>query len=311
MARLGIDQQMKQLGVGSFRSSLAVRLGEEADLYSDRFAKAVSMSLQAPPGMVGMLLIPSRMGPALASGHVANDKLLFLPAGAVADVMIPDLTACESISFPARRFLEMTEAICPAPTPASLEKIRVIKRDMAQLQALRKALVELVAAPTSDTHAEQLPNIVVTSIAWMADYWNRRSSERVRYVTTASHIAKRAQNYIETHYRGPVRTEDVCRATNVSVRTLQSRFREYFGLTISDYLKMTRLDAARRELVSAHPTEETVASIALRHGFTHLGRFSIEFRSRFGESPKETLRRRIRRTFRGQLQSSDARRGAN
>ena len=43
-----------------------------------------------------------------------------------------------------------------------------------------------------------------------------------------------------------------------------------------DYLKAVRLDAAHRELAAAHPSEDSVTDIALRHGFNHLGRFSIE-----------------------------------
>ena len=35
--------------------------------------------------------------------------------------------------------------------------------------------------------------------------------------------------------------------------------------------------------------EESVTDIALRCGFTHLGRFSVAYRTRFGESPSETL----------------------
>ena len=48
-------------------------------------------------------------------------------------------------------------------------------------------------------------------------------------------------------------------------------------------------DAAYRELTSTHPLEQSVSNIALRHGFNHLGRFSVEFRTRFGKSPKDLL----------------------
>jgi len=34
-----------------------------------------------------------------------------------------------------------------------------------------------------------------------------------------------------------------------------------------------------------------VTEIATQWGFTHMGRFSIEYRLRFGESPSETLSR--------------------
>jgi transcriptional regulator GlxA family with amidase domain len=35
-----------------------------------------------------------------------------------------------------------------------------------------------------------------------------------------------------------------------------------------------------------------VTTVALRHGFTHLGRFSAYYQSAFGELPRTTLRRR-------------------
>jgi transcriptional regulator GlxA family with amidase domain len=60
-------------------------------------------------------------------------------------------------------------------------------------------------------------------------------------------------------------------------------------MTITDYLKTVRLDKARRDLQASHQSLTTVATVALRHGNMHLGRFSVHYRARFGESPKETL----------------------
>jgi AraC-like DNA-binding protein len=61
-------------------------------------------------------------------------------------------------------------------------------------------------------------------------------------------------------------------------------------VTVTDYLKAVRLDAAYRDLIAAHPSRDTVTTIALRNGCRHLGRFSSEFRERFGQLPRETLR---------------------
>ena len=103
-------------------------------------------------------------------------------------------------------------------------------------------------------------------------------------------LAERARAFIDGHFREHVRMEDLCRATGVGVRTLQRGFRERFGVTVTSYLKAVRLDAAYRELIAAHPSRDTVAKIALRNGCSHLGRFSSEFRERFGQWPRETLR---------------------
>ena len=103
-------------------------------------------------------------------------------------------------------------------------------------------------------------------------------------------VAKRTSAFIDGHFREPVRMEDLRRATGVGARTLQRYFRQCFGTTVTSYLKAVRLDAAYHELIAAHPSRDTVTAIALRNGCSHAGRFSTEFRERFGESPSETLK---------------------
>jgi transcriptional regulator GlxA family with amidase domain len=115
------------------------------------------------------------------------------------------------------------------------------------------------------------------------------SEETIKISVARTRVAKRAQEYIEENYNYCVRIEDLCRTTDVGVRTLQRCFKEYFDVTISEYLKTVRLDAAYRSLDASQTEHSTVAAIALQHGFTHLGRFSVVFRERFGESPSAIL----------------------
>ena len=86
-----------------------------------------------------------------------------------------------------------------------------------------------------------------------------------------------------------IHLEDLCRHSGVGIRTVQRCFREYFDLSVTDYLKTVRLDSAYRELMTADGGEESVTNIALRNGFTHLGRFSVAYHVRFGEPPSNTL----------------------
>jgi AraC-like DNA-binding protein len=75
------------------------------------------------------------------------------------------------------------------------------------------------------------------------------------------------------------------------VRALQSTFRDHLGLTPQQYLRRARLRRAREDLLAHQNTgRTTVSAIANRWGFNHLGRFAIEYRSRYGESPSDTLR---------------------
>jgi AraC-like DNA-binding protein len=84
---------------------------------------------------------------------------------------------------------------------------------------------------------------------------------------------------------------DLARAAGMSVRSLQEGFRRHVGVTPMAYLQQVRLSRANAALREADPVRVTVAAVAHRWGFAHLGRFASAYRARFGESPSETLRK--------------------
>ncbi|MEU4157574.1 AraC family transcriptional regulator [Actinoplanes sp. NPDC026670] len=75
-----------------------------------------------------------------------------------------------------------------------------------------------------------------------------------------------------------------------SIRSLQSGFRRHIGCAPMTYLQQVRLTRAHETLRTGDPAMITVADVAHRWGFAHLGRFASAYRKRFGESPSETLR---------------------
>jgi transcriptional regulator GlxA family with amidase domain len=66
-------------------------------------------------------------------------------------------------------------------------------------------------------------------------------------------------------------------------------FRDFKGVSPMRYLRNARLRQVRQALLRADP-EANVTEIAMSAGFTHMGRFSVTYRTYFGESPSETLR---------------------
>ncbi|MFV2112543.1 AraC family transcriptional regulator [Micromonospora sp. LOL_025] len=103
-------------------------------------------------------------------------------------------------------------------------------------------------------------------------------------------LVQRACALMTEHRAEALTVGDVAEALRVSVRTLQDCFRRELQTTPMAYLRARRLDAVHATLRAAEPGT-SVTSVALDHGFTHLGRFAGEYRSRFGESPSSTLRR--------------------
>jgi AraC-like DNA-binding protein len=84
---------------------------------------------------------------------------------------------------------------------------------------------------------------------------------------------------------------ELSQVAGVSLRQLQHAFRTYTGMSPTQWLRLRRLNSARRELLSRTPTQTTVAEVAMHWSFWHLGRFSSSYRALFNELPSDTLKR--------------------
>ncbi|PWB35169.1 AraC family transcriptional regulator [Pseudomonas sp. SDI] len=84
---------------------------------------------------------------------------------------------------------------------------------------------------------------------------------------------------------------ELAKVAGVSLRQLQQAFKAYTGMPPAQWLRLRRLNSARRELLSRSAAETTVAEVAMHWSFWHLGRFSNSYRALFRELPSETLKR--------------------
>ena len=103
-------------------------------------------------------------------------------------------------------------------------------------------------------------------------------------------MVRRACAIVDERIEATLSTEQVAGELGVNLRTLQRGFAEVFGLTPYQYVQLRKLVAARRELRQAPKSAKTVSQVAIRYGFTELGRFSVHYRQMFGELPSDTLK---------------------
>jgi len=102
-------------------------------------------------------------------------------------------------------------------------------------------------------------------------------------------LVEQAENLALADVDEPLHIFALCRTLAVSERTLRKAFHKVRGLPPCRHLRMLRLSRARRALLSADYRLTTVTEIATSFGFVELGRFSVEYRKVFGESPSQTL----------------------
>ncbi len=102
---------------------------------------------------------------------------------------------------------------------------------------------------------------------------------------TTRHLT-RAVDYMHSNIHQPLTMSDVAATAGISVRTLQSIFQAHYGATPTAYLRRIRLEAAHLELTSPDnilPVHE----VALKWGFTHMGRFAETYRKTYGLLPSQ------------------------
>jgi AraC-like DNA-binding protein len=102
---------------------------------------------------------------------------------------------------------------------------------------------------------------------------------------------RRAKEYMAARVSRPTALADVAEAAGVSVRTLSRTFQKHHGMGPIHFLIERRFEATRSALLYAEPDDVSVTEVALRYGFGSPGRFAVQYRSKFGESPSETLAR--------------------
>lgn len=118
-------------------------------------------------------------------------------------------------------------------------------------------------------------------------------SAQLQQMSSESTALRRALAFIDANLGVPIMVEDVANAAMVSVRTLQQTFKESTGMTISHYIRASRLDHIHQELTECRLTPTpSVSQLGLRWGIPHAGRLSRWYKERFGVTPSQTIAQR-------------------
>jgi AraC-like DNA-binding protein len=157
-------------------------------------------------------------------------------------------------------------------------------------------LIRMVASEFSNEtgmldHPLVLKNLnetLTTALLFANDHVYRDALSRPAHAYRPPPV-RRAIEAIESVPEHPYTMATLADAGGVSVRTLQAGFRRYVGITPMTYLRDVRLARAHEELRAGDPRHTTVAQIAYRWGFVHLGRFAAAYRARYHTTPSRTL----------------------
>jgi AraC-like DNA-binding protein len=136
---------------------------------------------------------------------------------------------------------------------------------------MEQALIEALVFCLDDSHSDETRNV-----------------ERQR-----ARMLRRLEEVLVGNSGQPLYMAELCAQVGASYWTLRDCCLEYLGISPKHYLWLRRMHLARRALRCANAETTTVTEIATDYGFWELGRFSVAYRTLFGETPSTTLHRAV------------------
>jgi len=136
----------------------------------------------------------------------------------------------------------------------------------------------------------QFEQLVATTLLLGHEHNYRTALGQPAKAIVPSHV-KRVEEYIVAHAAEPLTVAGLAAYAKVSASSLYAGFRDFRNSSPMAYLKHVRLQRVNQDLRNADQANETVAQIALRWGFRHLGHLATDYKKMFGELPSDTLRK--------------------
>ena len=109
--------------------------------------------------------------------------------------------------------------------------------------------------------------------------------------STAQHAIDARKRILSDHLTN-VDIELIADDLEIGRRHLNRCFKEHYGISIQKFVHLRRLHLAY-ELLSRPGAKMSVTEAAYECGFKHLGRFSVEYKNLFRQTPRQTLNRVI------------------
>lgn len=109
----------------------------------------------------------------------------------------------------------------------------------------------------------------------------------------SSEIVKLCLDHVEMNSVHQPTVSELCRVAHASESRLRQAFVEMVALPPTQYFQVRVLSRLRDDLLASSPDQSSVTSAAMSLGLTQLGRVAGRYRSLFGETPRETLRRTV------------------
>jgi len=287
----------QQQGAGAFETWFDLYVSSNLRISDQYCSREMSVSGIPPPdhAALALQLNPGKKGIFQGREFGANNAGLIAP-DAETFFCTPANLRMLVFTIPLPRF---NQALHAAANKKELHHLiaetPVTNLDSGTLVALTRATHHAInivrSAPQSARLAvclSEIEDYIITTVS-LALTKHSRPARGVLARKNHLRCLMQARSYIEAHLDSPLGMETLTGVTGASARSLETAFREILNVTPVQYIRLHRLNAAKKILLRADRTQSSVTATAHALGFSHMSRFAQNYRALFGELPSVTL----------------------
>lgn len=135
-----------------------------------------------------------------------------------------------------------------------------------------------------DMHIMYAKHLMVAACCYIFDRFSDKAMDNPSTTAAASSTAVLLDSFIRDNLSEPLRLEDLASLANLPPKQFLGAFKKLFGVTPTQYIIRTRVEAARYLL---RDRKRDITDIALSTGFSSHAHFSMTFKKHTGVSPSE------------------------
>jgi AraC family ethanolamine operon transcriptional activator len=290
----GTGRECLRMESGAFRAEFSVTKLDRTMIRDERFSHGVVIH-GVPFDDLWSLLVVLRADGRLDGWAIDAQEVVVIPPGECLSGRSRGAAHALRLDVEAATFQRLAETVyeCdldrvakgtrtvtpPAPVLEQLRRLSGVPHDSAAKALARPALRRLLESDAIGSFFASVRAAPATRVPERSEPARRRR----QFVQAIEYLREKSSE--------AVTIPEVCAAVGTSQRALEYSFRDYVDTTAVRYLKLHRLNAARRVLHAGYPSSTTVTEVALDLGFSDLSHFSVDYKALFGVSPSTTLRR--------------------
>ena len=280
------QQQYDQISHGEFYGRISEISLNHVHAFREYTSQAVRQQCNVCPDSIWLGFSADNKTCRINGHNVGNQTLMVRPGNTEFELVTPEEFNIYGIVVSQNALMAVADK---QDITLNLSLLNSAMRDwssqkIGQLRQLLNNFIKPNHPNITDELQEEMLLTAMLDILQQDDTHRRESPSLAKRQAAVAKV----KDHLLSHPNKQITITELCELVHVSRRTLQYSFEDVLGISPLRYLRISRLNAVRRTLLSGIKDDMTILRISEQWGFWHAGQFAHDYTQLFGENPSQT-----------------------